>query len=644
MNTLKKNIVLIILLHSLTFAQEIPISDLLYPVNDYEFSISGSGKYMASVRKRSTGYSIFITDIEQGKLKSDIPLEKYPILNLNWISENRLSYEQMGVLYAINADGTEKEQLMSIWKKEKQYYFSERSLLNNIQTSKMVNVLKDDFENILIETRGIDDFPVIYKLNIYTGEKVEVENGNDYKINQWLVDKKGIVRLGIQNDDGKIKFFTKNNKKWESKNTINLDMDGNSFINKKLNFLDFDYDENIVFFSSSIDNPRWRILSFDINKKEYIDTILEDSKYDIGNPIHNDTKLLFLDSEQKLIGIRYERDKPYTEWFSEKFKAYQDTLKSHYPEYFADIFDWNNDASIILVKIYSDVDPGHILIFNTIQNKKLLFCSFAKDLLKHKVSYTKTINYQTRDGYRIEGYLNLPITNDKNIPFVILPHGGPFVRDYWGYLPEVQFFTNQGYGVLRMNFRGSTGYGVDHLLAGVKKISTTMVDDIADGAKWLIQENYSDSNNIFIYGHSYGGYAAIESIIQYPDLYNAAVSVASPTDIVSIIDYFDDLDNEFNYEFWKTAVGDPSDEDEFLKSISPINNIEKIKRPIYFFHGEKDETIPVSQTEEFIEEAEEIGKKFGFSIIKDEDHSISENRNVEFILKKSIQFFKENKR
>lgn len=625
------------------FAQEIPINDLLYPEKDFEFTLSPNGKYMASLRKTSNGFSIIITDIENIKIAYNIPLGNIYTSNLNWISERRVSFEQIGILYAINIDGTENEQLMGIWKKKKKRYFTTSSFLNNLQSTKLLNSLSKDFEHILIETRGVDDYPIIYELNIYTGEKTEIVNGDDYNINKWLVDRNGVVRLGIRTEDGEIKFFTKDNEEeWESKNKLKLDMEGNSFINQKLNFIDFDYNENIIYLSSSVNSDRWFILAYDVEKMSVVDTVLSDDKYDIGNPIFNDTRLLFLDSEKKLVGVRYEKDKPYTEWFSEKFQEYHDTLSSIYPEYYVDILDWSFDGSVLLVKIFSDVDPGHIIIYNAKTNKRAIFSTYAKELLKYDVSYSKIIRYKTRDGMDIEGYMNLPLNGDGNWPFIIIPHGGPFARDYWRYDPVVQFFTNNGFGVLKVNFRGSTGYGITHLLAGVKQISTIMIDDIADGVKWIINEKYADSNNIFIYGHSYGGYAAIQSVIRYQELYNAAVSIAAPTDIAEIIDHFDDLNSEFNYEFWKTTIGDPDDEDVFLESISPIKNIDKITRPIFLFHGENDEIIPLSQTEDFIEEAEDIGKTFSYKIIKEATHSISENRNIEFLLRKSLQFYKEN--
>jgi dipeptidyl aminopeptidase/acylaminoacyl peptidase len=630
------------LLKSVLYAQEIPINDLLYSVTDYEFTLSPSGKYLASIKKFPNNYTIIITDIKSGVIKTNIPLGEYRVFDLNWISETRISYEQAGVLFAINIDGTENQQLMSIWKDEKHRYYSTYNYYN-FQSTRMVNALNDDYEHILVETRGIDGFPIIYKLNIFTGEKEEIENGKKYDIDYWLADRTGQIRFGIQKDNGKIKFFAKNDRgKWESKNELNLDMDGNSFINQKLNFLDFDYDKNIIYIASSMDSPRWRILAYDIQKKTFVNTVLEDEKYDIGNPINEDTKLLFLDSEAKLIGIRYEREKPYTKWFYKKFQDYQDLLKSMYPEYDAEIFGWNKDASIILVRLFSDAQPGRFIIYDSQDKKIKILCTYANELLNYKLSNSHLIKYKTRDGYEIEGYLNLPLKEGKKFPFIIIPHGGPWARDYWDYDPVVQFFTNQGYGVLKMNFRGSTGYGIDHLLSGVRQISGLMIDDIADGAKWVIDQNYADSSKIFLYGHSYGGYAALESIIRYPEMYRAAVCIGSPTDIIELMDYYKDNKYKFSYEFWKTTVGDPKDEKRFLKSISPIYNIKKIDRPIFFFHGEKDETVPVSQTEEFIKEAKDLGKIFEYKIIKDEDHSISENRNMEFVLKKSIEFFKKN--
>ena len=599
---------------------------------------------MAAIKKYPNGFTIVVADVRKAVVYQHIPLGNSLVYNLNWISENRISYEQIGILYAINIDGTEKQQLMSIWKDDKPKTIYSYNFLNSLQSSKMVNVLENDFDHILVEAQGVDNYPIIYKLDIFTCDKKEIENGDENNINEWLIDRKGRVRLGIKNDGNEIIFFNKiKDGSWAKENDLKLDVEGKSFINQKIRLLGFGYDENTIYLASRMNNPRWQILKYDLSKKMIIDTVISDNTYDIGDPINNDTKLLFMDSKKELIGVRYERSKPYTVWLDPKFKAYQDTLLKYYPGYFIDIFDWNKDGSVILVSLFSDTDPGNIMIYNSANKKQVFYATFASDLLDYKLSKTKIIEVKARDDYELEGYLNLPVGDStRKCPLIVIPHGGPYARDYWRYDPVVQFFANQGYGTLRVNFRGSVGYGTDHLMQGVKKISSVMIDDIADAARWAIENNIADSSNVFLYGHSYGGYAALESIIRYPQLYKAAVCIAAPTDINELIDYYDDQDNEFSYEFWKSTIGDPDNEDEYLKSISPIYNISKIKRPIFLFHGEDDGIVPVSQTKDFVEAAEDSGKTIEYKIIKDEDHSISENRNEEYILKKSLEFYKQN--
>ena len=202
-----------------------------------------------------------------------------------------------------------------------------------------------------------------------------------------------------------------------------------------------------IYLASRMNNPRWQILKYDLSKKMIIDTVISDNTYDIGDPINNDTKLLFIDSKKELIGVRYERSKPFTVWLDPKFKTYQDTLLKYYPGYFIDIFDWNKDGSVVLVYIFSDTDPGNIMIYNSANKKQVFYTSFANDLLNYKLSKTKIIAVKGRDEYDLEGYLNLPVKDTiGKCPLIVMPHGGPYARDYWRYDPVIQFFANQGYG------------------------------------------------------------------------------------------------------------------------------------------------------------------------------------------------------
>jgi dipeptidyl aminopeptidase/acylaminoacyl peptidase len=159
-------------------------------------------------------------------------------------------------------------------------------------------------------------------------------------------------------------------------------------------------------------------------------------------------------------------------WFDKRFQDYQDTLNYFFPDYYVDVLSWNYDASVLLVHLFNDTDPGHIMIYDVKTKKQMFYISFSEEILQYQLSPTKVINFKTADNYELEVYLSLPVNNEgKSSPLIVMPHGGPFARDYWRYDPVVHYFNSKGFGVLKINFRGSSGYGKEHLLAGGKKNS-----------------------------------------------------------------------------------------------------------------------------------------------------------------------------
>ena len=133
------------------------------------------------------------------------------------------------------------------------------------------------------------------------------------------------------------------------------------------------------------------------------------------------------------------------------------------------------------------------------------------------------IEYVSRDGLTIHGYLTCPKAirwrQQKQLPVVVNPHGGPWARDQWGFNPEVQFLANRGYAVFQMNFRGSTGYGRKFWEAAssngakpCRMISRTVCN-------WLVEQGIADKDVVAIYGGSYGGYATLAGVAFTPDLY-----------------------------------------------------------------------------------------------------------------------------
>src|SRR5215211_5671562 len=156
-------------------------------------------------------------------------------------------------------------------------------------------------------------------------------------------------------------------------------------------------------------------------------------------------------------------------------------------------------------------------------------------LAEYTLARMEPVSFPSRDGLTIEGYLTLPPGSEGPLPMVLNVHGGPWVRDGWGYDPEAQWFANRGYACLQVNYRGSTGYGKAFLNAGNKEWGGRMHDDLVDAVGWAVESGVADPERVAIYGGSYGGYAALAGATFTPDLFRCAVDIVGPSSLITLI-------------------------------------------------------------------------------------------------------------
>jgi len=189
-----------------------------------------------------------------------------------------------------------------------------------------------------------------------------------------------------------------------------------------------------------------------------------------------------------------------------------------------------------VVRTYSDKSRGAYYIFDVKTGKLKKWKELSPWLNEKDMADMQPISYKSRDGLVIHGYLTLPKGKEaKNLPVVVNPHGGPWVRDNWGFNPEVQLLANRGFAVLQMNYRGSTGYGRSFWEAGFKQWGGKMQNDITDGVEWLIQQGIADPKRVAIYGASYGGYAVLAGLAFTPDVYACGVDYVGVSNIFTMI-------------------------------------------------------------------------------------------------------------
>ncbi len=237
------------------------------------------------------------------------------------------------------------------------------------------------------------------------------------------------------------------------------------------------------------------------------------------------------------------------------------------------------------------------------------------------------VRYAARDGLTVRGYITTPAGRKAAmLPLVLLVHGGPWVRDHWGFNPEAQWLASLGYATLQLNYRGSSGFGKGHLHAGDREWGAKMQDDLTDGVKWAVAQGVADPARVAIYGGSYGGYAALAGAAFTPGVYRCAIDVVGPSNLITLIKsippYWAPMKRIFDLR-----VGGVETEEEFLKSRSPLFHVDKIDIPLLIAQGAHDPRVKQAESEQIVSALRAKGKPVEYLLYPDEGHGFAKPAN-----------------
>jgi dipeptidyl aminopeptidase/acylaminoacyl peptidase len=322
---------------------------------------------------------------------------------------------------------------------------------------------------------------------------------------------------------------------------------------------------------------------------------------------------LYVDDRQRF----YFKDRA----FAEDYKFLRKKLPNR--EIFFD--SSTSDEMTWLISALGDTEPGEKYLFDRKSKKLELQYRVREKLPREALAELKPIRYKSSDGLEIPAYLALPRgLAPKSLPTIILPHGGPGARDYWGYDSITQFLANRGYAVLLPNFRGSTGYGKKFQDAGNGQWGDRMQDDVTWGVKYLISRGISDPKRIGIMGSSYGGYAALVGLTSTPDLYAAAVAVNAENNLVTLLASMP-ADWEAERIMIYKRVGDPTTAEgkAQLMRQSPLTHADKIKAPLLLVQGANDPRVKKRQTDEIVISLRDRGFPVEYMVAPDEGHGFA---------------------
>ena len=361
--------------------------------------------------------------------------------------------------------------------------------------------------------------------------------------------------------------------------------------------------------------------SFTLGKK-----LFGDARYDVENVIANSTGTDVDGIE--IIDKRYR-----VEWLNPDLKAVQKDLDSTLGAGNAQILSWSRDRKKLLVRVGGADHAGSLYFWDTRQAKMNRIGWIDNNLKGRDLSPVKSITYTARDGTPIEAVLTLPRgRTHKNLPMIMMPHGGPVARDSEMYDWWVQFLAEQGYAVMQPNYRGSSGYGVRFQKLGEGEWGLKMQDDLLDGIAWAAKEGIVDPKRVCIVGASYGGYAAMRGAQRDAAHYRCAISYAGVSDLSAMKRYDRQfLGGKSAKRYWNKQVSD-------FSGVSPRFHAAQFGTPILIAHGVKDKRVPVKQSRWLVEELKKAGKPHQYLEQKEGDHHFTRAEDRLEFLKASKAF------
>ena len=343
-----------------------------------------------------------------------------------------------------------------------------------------------------------------------------------------------------------------------------------------------------------------------------------------SNPRFDAETPLYDEWNGRVVGISYTDDTPKFHFFDDKREALQRGLEKAFPGLTVSAVSSDMAQQHLIVKVEGPRQPPDYYFLDRATHHADELAASYPELTEADLGEMKPYPYKARDGLDIPAYITLPPGRiAKNLPAVVLPHGGPDYRDAIGFDWWAQFMANRGYVVLQPNYRGSSGYGRKFTEAGLHQWGLKMQDDITDGVKKMIADGVADPKRICIVGASYGGYAALAGATLTPDLYACAVSFAGVSDLPRILS-FDRRraggKDSSGYSFWISRIGSPYDDSDVLRATSPARHADQVKCPVLLMHGETDATVPIEQSELMESALKDAGKNVRFVRFPGEDH------------------------
>ena len=625
--------------------------------------ISPNGKFVGVQQRTEETIVVKIIDLDNAQLLSVHNFgSKGQITDFFWATDKRLVFTvarensrnteiyNVGQLVAANIDGKRTKLIAGFGSApDSRQGVRNRDRTNPDRPAIIVHRLPKDSNKILVSFFDNAGFNELAELDINNG-KVSYVTTSPVIYPNWIFNNEGKL-MGVSSstlENNSEIFLFKPNLPQGSLSSRQCSQKQNCYVppiredNKRpgwVFFKDFEFPKGAsiegftpngkMMVTEYMDENTSGLYEYDLKENTY-ELIFRDSRVDITAVASS------LDDGP--YGIRLDNGKPEYLYLSEPNRLKNLHLKFYeaFPAQETMITSYSKDYSRAVGIVMADVNPGTYYLMDMEKNQISPLGRYWSKTSYDSLAEMKVINFKNRYGDEIQSYFTGAV-GKKNAPTIVMPHGGPWARDYWRFHPEVQFLAAEGFNVLQNNIRGSTGYGLEHT-AHVYGNFANVLTDMFDSIEYLDSEGMIDKNNVCVYGGSYGGYAATQGPMMRPDLFKCAISEAGLYDINAQYSSGDIKMMRGGRKFLEDAFGDG----EKAEDMSPINYAYKLKTPYMLIHGKKDVRTPYKEAEAFMKAMDKNGIKYEKMIIEKETHGFSKEENRIEKMKRISAFFRKH--
>jgi dipeptidyl aminopeptidase/acylaminoacyl peptidase len=608
--------------------------------------ISPDGKMISVITKMpddKKGLTIF--DAEDLSLINTITLTNdEEISNYYWVNNSRILirvgyYDKKngrgsaGEYFSINFDSTKPAYVFGMRSRNSK---TKKSVLDKMSAGYVENILEDDDKHVVISVypfskSNTGTFTTSVRLNIYNGQQKKLGK-SPLAGGQVRTDSKGIPRFvnGSDADNNTVTMYRASKKDdWEV-------LSKTPFGEGEVFPVNISKDGSTIHTLDSTETSTYQLKKINTITGES-EVVFHHPKFDAYPQIIDDVVLGATINPGYSQAYWFEIDSPLQNSILQAVNAFNGNV---------DVFDTKEVGIVALTKAR---DKAILAIRDSVSSPKYYLYDMEKGQMKYLLTMWPEIddsgleeevpfNFKNSDGVVIHGYYTRAKNQQKDqaVPMIVVPHGGPHARDSWGFDPDTHIFSQAGYAVLKINFRGSTGYGKEFTKLGFGEWGADTQQDIIEATEWAIDEGIADPNKIGIYGGSFGGYSAAMAPMLRPDLYKSSVAYIGVFDLEMLYNEGDIRGIKWGGKYLDKTLGTDT---EKIKAMSPVLQADKLQAPIIIVSGEEDQRAPVEHAYALAEALKKAGKEHELIIVPKEGHGFRKPENRFMLYKKMLEHF-----